>query len=75
MRDEKKNGTYQGGERDDICDHGLSRRSLRVKAFHELGWKVKVAIKQEHYMYTRTIENQKNIPGRYTSISNRLSTI
>ena len=29
MRD-KIEGTYRGG-RDDTCDHGLSRRSLRVK--------------------------------------------
>ena len=32
-----------GGRRDDTCDHGLSRRSLRVnKTSYELSWKVKV---------------------------------
>ena len=30
MRD-KNEGTYRGERRDDTCDHGLSRRSLRVK--------------------------------------------
>ena len=35
-----------GGERDDACDHGLSRRSLRVKTSYELSWKVKVMIKK-----------------------------
>ena len=35
-----------GGRRDDNCDHGLSRRSSRVKppTRYELGWKVKVMI-------------------------------
>ena len=35
---------YIFGRRDDTCDHGLSRRSLRVKTY-ELSWKVKVMIK------------------------------
>ena len=30
MRDKNK-GTHRGGRRDDTCDHGLSRRSQRVK--------------------------------------------
>ena len=41
MRDRKK-GPYPGGRRDDTCDHGLSRRSLRVKPLTNLDWIVKV---------------------------------
>ena len=40
--------TYRGGKRDDTCDHGLSRRSLRVnKTSYEFSWKVTVMIKKE----------------------------
>ena len=41
-----------GGRRDDNCDHGLSRRSLRVKAItrypvrHKISYKLKVAMKK-----------------------------
>ena len=45
MRDKKKKHA-PGGRRVDTCDHGLSRRSSRVKTSYELGWKVKVMIKK-----------------------------
>ena len=43
---DKNERTCRGGRRDDTCDHGLSRRSLRVKTSYELSWKVKVMIKK-----------------------------
>ena len=48
MRDKKMKARTGGGRRDDTCDHGLPRSSLRVKppTWYELGWKVKVMIKK-----------------------------
>ena len=41
------NKTRQGGRRDDICNHGLYRRSIAEgKTSYELSWKVKVTGKQ-----------------------------
>ena len=39
---EGNEGTCRGGESNYTCDHGLSRRSLRVKISYELSWGVNV---------------------------------
>ena len=49
MRD-KNEGTCIPGGRDNACDHGLSRKSLREKKLETccvLSWKVKVMIKKK----------------------------
>lgn len=43
LRD-KKMKHLPGGRREDICDHDLSKRSLRVNTFYELSWKVEEII-------------------------------
>ena len=49
-----------GGRRDDTCDHGLSRRSLRVKTSYELGWKIKVMIEKNKNKKMELIGCSKN---------------
>ena len=39
---------------DDTCEHGLSRRSLRVETSYEFSWKVKVMIKKKRRKKTAT---------------------
>ena len=50
------------GRRADTCDHGLPRRSLRVKTSYELNWKVK---SDEHKyinsVSTVVVVNEKNV--------------
>ena len=50
MRD-KNEGTYRRGEGMTPVTRGLSRRSLTVKTFYELSWKVKVMIKYIYQVY------------------------
>ena len=52
---QKKQRHVPGGRRDDTCDHGLSRRSPRVKASYELSWKVKVMIKTHIFIHSASL--------------------
>ena len=55
MRD-KNEGTYRGERRDDTCDHGLSRRSLRVQP--PTSWKVKLMRrKKKRWIFRQFMEH------------------